>query len=141
MTAKFRVLAEQAVRFFMTSGVGWLIDFTVYAFLSALSGHPFVSNIVSSLCGVTFVFAVSSKKTFVSGRSRLTLRAKFSLYLGYQAVFILLSSAATGWLSGVLFSCAVPLAARYFQLGAKIIVTPFTMVVNFIAMKLLIEKL
>ena len=58
-------LIKQAFKFFGISGIGWLIDFLIYTILtSVLKINVDVSNMISSLVGVSFVFLVSTRKIF-----------------------------------------------------------------------------
>jgi len=132
---------RQAFKFFLTSGVGWIIDFTVYGLLGLVSPHVFLSNILSSFCGVTFVFIVSIRKNFTVKKSKVTLKQKYIIYLLYQVMLILVISVVLSCFYDALQQSVIPLLARYAKMGAKILVTPFTMVINFIVMKMLIEKI
>ncbi len=84
-------LVRQAVRFIGLSGIGWLMDLCVYTVLGIWSEDLFLSNIVSSWVGVTFVFLLSTRYVF-KDRGRIPLKWKYVIYLSYQCVLILLMS-------------------------------------------------
>lgn len=132
---------KQAFEFFLTSGIGWIIDFTVYGLLGKVSLNVFLSNLCSSFCGVTFVFIASTRKNFTVKESKVSLKQKYVIYLLYQVLLILVVSLVLKFIYGMLQQIAIPMLAHNAKLGAKILVTPFTMIINFIVMKMLIEKI
>ena len=134
-------LIKQAISFFGISGIGWIIDFGVF-YLLGLTGMSYsLCNIISSLCGVTFVFFISTKKTFDVNLKKLKLYQKYIIYIVYQIFMILLSS----WILGIInknFELSnIEILSKYSGIIAKICITPFTMLCNFIFMKFLSEKL
>lgn len=123
------------------SGVGWLIDFSIYTALTSFTDIPVVyANMISSFPAITLVFLVSTRKIFKNG-GHLPLWARYMLYLLYQLVLVTLVSVAAGklalWLA-VLFGGKL---AAFSKLLAKIIITPVTMTVNFLVMKIMTEKI
>lgn len=134
-------LLEQFVRFVGISGLGWLIDFSLYTLLTAKLGvSVFFANILSSLPAITLVFFVSTRKIFRNS-PRVPLWVKYALYVGYQLVLLLaVSTLAQGIAAGCirLFGAGIaPLA----PIMAKILITPCTMVCNFGVMKIMTEKM
>ena len=70
-----KVLIE-GLKFIGFSGIGWLIDTTIYLILTSIFKlNVDVSNIFSSLVGVTFVFIMSTRKIFVSN-SKINIKVK-----------------------------------------------------------------
>ena len=50
----------------MVSGVGWVIDFGIYTLLTGPMSFPVaLSNYISSVPAITFVFFVSTRKMFI----------------------------------------------------------------------------
>ncbi len=134
-------LLLQALGFFGISGIGWLMDFAIFTVLGFLAWTPVeVNNMISSGVGVTFVFIFSTRKLF-QNTGRIPLPVKYLIYIVYQILLISAVSVLVGWLSGWLFG-VIPWEgiARFSPIIAKILITPFTMVLNFIFMKILIEK-
>ena len=135
-------LGRQILGFIGFSGIGWLIDFTIFNLLNLISDRIGLHNIISSLCGVTFVFIMSTRKTFVQKEGGLSLKWKYLIYVVYQLVLIyavskllvVIDAQLGTWLAGTFF-------APYTAVLAKILITPVTMVINFIVMKLLIERI
>ena len=56
----------QAIKFFGISGIGWLIDMVIFTALTNLEVNTILSNIISSLVAVTFVYFTSTKKIFIN---------------------------------------------------------------------------
>ncbi len=134
-------LFKQAIRFVGVSGIGWLLDFTVYTLLGIWFPHPEINNMISSMIGVTFVFIFSTKKIFHHD-GKLSLKWKYVIYVVYQLILIFLISKLLGLVNGwILQYVTWGLILRFSTIVAKIVVTPITMVVNFFVMKGLVEKL
>lgn len=121
-----------AARFIALSGLGWLCDMTVFTLLVRLAGwDSAAANIASSYAGVTFVWFTSLKTVFQrAGSGRFLL-----IYWAFQFVSILLYSHLLGRLAAAL----PPLGEweHYRALAAKILITPFNLVTNFMFMKTL----
>lgn len=135
----FRELARVFAGFAMVSGVGWLCDMLTFTILVKLfDAPPFVANFVSSYAGVTFVWFVSLKMVFKrqsSGRNVFLLA-----YWGFQFVSILAYSEVLHLLAATLREAvSVPGVAVNADIVAKIIITPFNLVTNFVFMKLLVR--
>ena len=134
-------LLLQAVRFFGISGIGWLLDFCAYTALSLASKNLFLNNTVSSWLGVTFTFVFSTRAVFTNA-GRIPLKVKYALYLLYQLALILAVSqvlkSADARIARLLSQTAL---AKSSFIIAKILVTPLTMTLNFLAMKFLMEKM
>lgn len=134
-------LLSQGIQFIGISGIGWLLDFTVFNILHIWSSHVAANNMVSSLVAVCFVFFASTRKTFVQKENGINVRLKFALYIVYQLLLITLISRVLAWIHWYLLTWAGDgFFANYTAVAAKIIVTPITMLCNFIVMKLLIER-
>ncbi|MBP3766219.1 MAG: GtrA family protein [Bacilli bacterium] len=143
-------IIKQALSFFLISGVGWLMDISLYTILTYIGVHVILSNIISSSVAVTYVYITSTKKLF-KNESRINLKVKYIMYIAYQICMILISSYCVYLISNCLIQMLpnvnissikgiINLIVEYAKLSAKILVTPFTMVINFIFMKFLIER-
>lgn len=134
-------LLVQAIRFVGLSGIGWLLDFCVFAILGNVSSNVIANNFLSSWMGVTFVFLFATRKVF-RNNSRISLKWKYAIYLLYQLILIALVSQLLGFVNGLLLDYVhISLIEQFSSIAAKILVTPITMLLNFIVMKNLIEKL
>lgn len=134
-------LLIKGLKFIGFSGIGWLIDTTIYMILTSIFKLNIdISNIFSSLVGVTFVFIMSTRKIFVS-RSKINIKIKYLIYVIYQVILIITVSKLMLLLKSVITLLNIELINKYINIIVKIIITPFTMVINFIVMKLLIEKI
>ena len=131
----------KGLKFIGFSGIGWLIDTTIYMILTSIFKLNIdISNIFSSLVGVTFVFIMSTRKIFVSN-SKINIKIKYLIYVIYQVILILTASKVMLLLKDIITPLNIDLINKYINITVKIIITPFTMVINFIVMKLLIEKI
>ena len=136
-----RALFTQALRFFGLSGIGWLLDFSVYSILGLFSDNLTLNNMISSWTGVSFVFIAASGRVF-ENRGRLSLRWKYLLYLAYQCVLIYFISHLLNRINGALIAGTdFWLIQKFSNLIAKCLITPVTMTLNFLVMKKLIERL
>ena len=74
-------ILKQFINFLFLSGIGWLIDFTLYLLFSNVFNLKIIhSNILSSIPAVTFVFFVSTRKIFAKNNSRISLKEKYLIY-------------------------------------------------------------
>ncbi len=134
-------LLIKVLKFIGFSGIGWLIDTTIYMILTSIFKLNIdISNIFSSLVGVTFVFIMSTRKIFVSN-SKINIKIKYLIYVIYQVILILTASKIMLLLKDIITPLNIALINKYINIAVKIIITPFTMIINFIVMKLLIEKI
>ena len=134
-------LIKQGIGFIGISGIGFIIDFIIYNVLSSLLPiNVNICNMISSFIGVSFVFIVSTRKIFINN-SKIDIKLKYIIYIVYQLILISLVSYIMLILKNYLLSIDVDLITKYVNIIVKIIITPFTMIINFIVMKKLIEKL
>ena len=139
--SKLHHLLYQAIRFVGLSGIGWLLDFTVYTVLSFIMEDLALVNMLSSLVGASFVFVFSTRFVFKNSR-RVPLAVKYVIYVLYQLVLIFLISHLLAFINSLILSIfSIKLIVSLAPTLSKIIVTPITMVINFFVMKLLTEKL
>ncbi len=132
----------QILKFLGFSGIGWLIDFSLFNLLTLFFDSIDINNIISSLCGVSFVFMMSTRKTFVRKENGINLKWKFIIYICYQLVLIFVMSKLLLLICGLISTAfSGTFLADYSAFVSKILVTPITMTVNFIVMKLLIERI
>ncbi|CDD58927.1 gtrA-like protein [Clostridium sp. CAG:43] len=134
-------LLNQLVKFVGLSGIGWLLDFFTYTILGFVSNNLVLNNSISSWVGVTFVFAFATRKIFQSN-SRIPLTWKYVIYILYQIVLIYFISKVLNGINLLIISkCTLDIILRFSSILAKILVTPITMILNFIVMKGVVEKL
>jgi len=136
-------LFAQFLHFILVSGIGFLIDFTVYYLLTEKVGMPIAhSNMLSAFPAITWVFLFSTQKIFQKSAGRFSLGAKYLIYLLYQAVLLVCVSYLAQYLYGVFYPLAVPyrIVREYLQLLCKCLITPITMLCNFFVMKNLTER-
>lgn len=133
-------LIKQLIKFWGLSGIGWMMDLGVYMLLALFSSNLMVDNMVSSWVGVSFVFIFSTRYVF-HNESYVPLLGKYIIYLLYQLILIWGISYLLSIIHQIILQPLSILGyATIAVIGAKIIVTPITMVLNFIFMKEIIEK-
>lgn len=138
-------LLKQIYSFLAVSGTGWLIDICIYTILTnKFCINVAYGNMISGIPALTFVFLLSTRKIFTVREKGMPLKNKYIIYLCYQLFLILIVS----WFGQILFDRAVKInwisesvLFQYLKLIIKIIITPITMTVNFIVMKMLSERL
>ena len=136
-----RQLLRQILRFLGLSGIGWLMDFTVYTLLSLRMENLALVNVFSSLVGASFVFLFSTRFVFRDSH-RIPLGLKYAIYIVYQLLLIFLISKLLAWIAaGIALYAPWALLRKLAAVLSKIIVTPITLTVNFLVMKAVIEKL
>ena len=133
-------LLKKFCAFLLCSGIGWLIDFGIYWLLTAQFGFPVTgANYISSIPAITFVFFVSTRKTFLCRPDGLSKAAKYLIYVVYQLLLLTAVSFLAGWLHPVLQG-ALPALRDYAKLLSKICITPITMICNFFVLRMIAEK-
>lgn len=131
----------QAIRFIGLSGIGWILDFTTYTVLGVISANLVLNNTISSWVGVTFVFLLSTRIVF-KNNSKIPLKWKYVIYLLYQCVLIFFISKLLNRVNIYLLTHVTLAVVKNFStIISKLLVTPITMVLNFIVMKNVIEKI
>ena len=136
---KFQKFAKNFLSFALISGFGWLTDFLSFTILvKYFAMNAGYANFISSFVGVTFVWFISLKKVFkYSGSNQHSFLV---VYWIYQIISISIFSQ--------LIQLAVGICPEIFHLlninfnpaiEAKIIITPFNLLTNFIFMSLLTQ--
>lgn len=140
---KAKKIIKQFLSFLLVSGVGWLIDFTIYFILTKFIGLKVIyANILSSIPAITYVFLMSNKNIFKNTESKLSIKIKYLIYFGYQLILLFCISALGEFLySKLLNIIAIPIILNNLKIVIKILITPITMTLNFIVLKNIIEKL
>ena len=138
---QFKKLFSQFIKFLFVSGIGWLIDFSLYAVLTIeFNLKIFYANIFSSIPAISYVFLVSIKKIFVkSQKNTLTIVQKYIIYFIYQLLLIFFISIVAQNL--YIFVGKYDLNFKMMRIIIKILITPVTMTINFFVIKYLAEKL
>lgn len=132
-------LVRQSGVFIGVSGLGWLLDFTLYTLLAFCAVPLFWCNVLGALAGISFVFVFSNRYIF-KGHSRIPLWGKYMLYVMYQIVLVYSVSLLLVWVHGALLESGL-LPQASLAIVAKLLITPITLVLNFLVLKNLIEKL
>lgn len=134
----------KSLKFISLSGIGWIVDLTFFTLLvNQINLGIFLSNCLSSLIAITFVFFISTKSIFDKKKSKIELKYKYLIYIVYQLILVV----SISWLAVPInqFICSYfdtfDNVIRYSALITKILITPITMILNFFAMKFLLEKI
>lgn len=134
---------KQFLSFLLVSGVGWLIDFTIYFLLTHFAKlNVALANVISSIPAITYVFLISTRKIFKSSTSKISLKYKYLIYFGYQLILVSCVSLFGEFLHDKLINIiTISFLLNNLKMVIKILITPITMTINFIVMKNLIERL
>ncbi|NJO54097.1 MAG: hypothetical protein HC829_03970 [Bacteroidales bacterium] len=123
------------LRFVGLSGIGWVIDTSVYMLLvGGADLRVFWASMVGGLCGASFAFLTSSRLVFANRRGGLGRR--LLVYLLYTVVQIIAAAALIDMLAAALlaavthFGLTVPWPMIAFL--AKCIITPFLLAMNYV---------
>jgi putative flippase GtrA len=121
--------------FLLLSGLGWLCDMLTYTALVQLAGvTPFSANVASSYVGVTFVWFTSLGMVF--RRSGARAGRFLLLYWCYQFVSVMAYSQLLQ-LGAAALAVGAGTLSGHSAVVAKILITPFNLVTNFLFMKVL----
>lgn len=141
---KFKILIMQFFKFIIISGVGWLIDFSIYLLLTLkLNCSVGYANFISGIPALTFVFTFSTIKIFKNKFEKISIKKKYCIYFMYQIILMIITSSIAQILHSILLDselCKFIFINENLKIIIKIIITPITMTLNFCAMKLLTEK-
>ena len=139
LTQGHRHLIRKAAVFGLTSGIGWLTSVVILWFLvHAGLTTVFWASWLGDLCAVTYVYIVSVRSIFRhSGRY---LYAKFAVWLVYQFFMINCIAYGTSSLSHWALTRGLLDAASTSATLAKIVITPLTLLLNFIFANFLLER-
>ncbi|HEB0893496.1 MULTISPECIES: GtrA family protein [Citrobacter] len=107
-------------RFAVVSGLGWLIDFSIFVLLNSLGFPVWLANIVGATAAVLFVFFASVRKIFQYNGHYILW--KLLNYIVYQIIAIICASLLIDFIA---------LQFGMLPIIAKIIVTPLTFYANF----------
>jgi len=139
------VLFRQILSFLFVSGIGWLIDFSVYFALTTWLDFPVMTaNCIIATPAILWVFWFSSRHIFAAKKTGLKLYQKYLIYFAYQMLLVTGISLFAGYLyTQFMASRFVGYEFLYanIKMLIKIVITPITMTMNFIVMKSLLEKL
>ena len=138
-----RRLLKKFLQFMLVSGVGWVLDFGIFTLLTTTLPMV-ISNCISSLTAVTFVFFVSTWKILGNKTDGHSRQVKYLVYVVYQLLLITGVSFLAQWLHGLLEGwralSVLPLLGEHTKLVAKILITPLTMVCNFFVLRQISER-
>jgi len=133
-------LLKQIINFTGFSGIGWILDFTVYMTLALLSVDLFFCNVCGAIAGVTFVFIFSTRFIF-KNKNGIPLPAKYAIYVLYQMILVYVISKLLVYIDTFLVGhFSFVFINEFSAVLSKMLVTPVTMFLNFVVMKNIIEK-
>lgn len=123
------------------SGLGWLIDFTIFTLLVLiLNIQTYTANFITSYIGITFVWFVSLGAVFQSKKNPLSIY--IIIYWCFQFISILFFSKIIQEIAAVLQHLIYfSESHKSVNIISKILVTPINLVTNFIFMQQLVKFL
>lgn len=131
------------IQFLGISGIGYMIDVSIYFLLtSGLEWRVSYSNMISAIPAITFVFIVSVKKLFEDTKKRPLIQ-KYMIYFMYQFLLLLaVSTVGQAIFDSVAhYGDQLSLSVAAIKMMIKFLITPITVICNFLFMRVLIEKL
>lgn len=134
---------QQITRFLGISGLGWILDFTVFTILGIILEDLFYASVLSALAGASFVFILSPKIIF-KNKNNISLKIKYVIYIFYQILLILFISYLIVEVEHLLQLYLInylPIIENLCYILSKILVTPVAMISNFLVLKIVIEKI
>ena len=134
---------QQITRFLGISGLGWVLDFTIFTILGLIIEELFYASVLSALAGASFVFFLSPKFIF-QDKSNIPLKYRYVLYIFYQILLILFISYLIVEIDRFIHNLICPLLpviSPFAYIISKLLVTPVAMTSNFIVLKIIIERL
>ena len=134
---------RQFALFVMVSGLGWLLDVAVLMLLGGPGGWPiWAANVASGTCGALLVFAAAASGIF--RRNDGSMVQKAAVLLAFNVPVIVISSAVIGQvLAGLSLAAGAAgwsVAPGLLRLAAKVVVTPFTLLLNFVVVRFIVER-
>jgi putative flippase GtrA len=100
VTPSIQRTVHQLLKFLLGSGLGLVVDLTVFAVGTRLGAPPWFANVISAGCAVVVVYLFVTRFAFAGGRSRRTFLLFVGWYVFSIVVFSLLIQllhAQTGW--------------------------------------------
>lgn len=135
---------KQFFQFISVSGVGFLMDFSIYTVLtSKMNVSVSYANMLSAIPAITWVFIFSTRKIFMTNGNKFGLIHKYVVYLCYQVILLIAVSYLAQWIYDILYPNihALWIIGKYLNLFCKCLITPITMICNFMVMKFLAERM
>ncbi len=127
---------KNALHFIGIAGIGWLADTGVFFLLVwLLHASPICANVIGGIVGATITFLASRERIFVERKGRTSVR--LGIYLLYTVALLIIASIAVGSVADQLGRAMSTMPKQWPALLAKIIVTPFTLALNFVTAKFL----
>lgn len=127
--------------FIALSGIGWVLDTLIYLGLVSAGLRVMMAGAIGGLCGASFAFLSSSRHVFLFQGG--TLQARLAIYLLYTVALIVLSSYTLEGLSAFVIARAheasISLSPTAAALLAKVAVTPFLLLCNFVVARGLLQ--
>lgn len=120
-------------------GIGWLLDFCLFAALTGLASvSPGLANVLSSLAGALFAFSVYAMTRWGGGASPRT--SQILLYAIYQLAAIILFSTMISAISSFFTAGGLSITDWVLApLAAKVCVTPVNLLMNYIASQFILK--
>ncbi|SEO70241.1 GtrA family protein [Trujillonella endophytica] len=127
MTGHPRGLLAQLVRFLLGSGLGLVVDLSVFAIAIAAGAPAWAANVLSAGCAVVVVYLFVTKYAFAHGRSR----ASFAMFVAWYALSIVVFSAlieltreGTGWPAFVCKLASLPPSFAANFVASRLLLRP-----------------
>ena len=120
-------MIKRFFKFGLISGSGFIADLIIYSILLGLDIKPFYSNIFSSICAVSLVYVTSGR--FIFFGNKLSINT-YTIWIIYQAINIFFFS----------YILLIIIYNNFHPVISKIIIVPFSFILNYIIIKFLFCK-
>ena len=130
------IFLKTHLHFIGIAGVGWLVDIGMfYLIVSMTQGAAFLANVAGGICGASLTFLLSRKRIFLQQRGRTWVR--LMTYILYTLGLLIVASAVVHWLAASAHDVHPGYPITSIAVAAKVIVTPFTLALNFVVARFL----
>ncbi len=131
------------MKFAGISGLGWLLDITIFLTLvSVFKLELFQANTVSSCTAALVVFLLS--REFIFHKTSKVLLLRVAIYLTYTLIVIFVASMVIGIIVSILRPLAENIIDKWMMIvlagTAKVIVTPPQLILNYYMSRFISER-
>lgn len=121
-------IIKQFLKFTIVGGIAFVIDYGVFALLTAIGVHYLISQIISFIIALSFNYFASIKWVFNAKKQTVK---EIIIFVGLSVIGLILSE--------ILLYVGVDVLNKH-ELIVKFIASVIVMIYNFITRKLIIEK-
>lgn len=121
-------IIKQFLKFTIVGGIAFVVDYGVFALLTAIGVHYLISQIISFIIALSFNYFASIKWVFNAKKQTVK---EIIIFIGLSVIGLIISE--------ILLYVGVDVLNKH-ELIVKFIASVIVMIYNFITRKLIIEK-